>query len=106
VGRSRRQKPWRIWCEVYAKLVAMLMQHWILLTSGWEYADRSLGQAARTIQKLAFQLASVLGQTAQLGSVLRTIQRCLAVGCRINKRKKAPATYQLLLRCTDSGGLT
>ena len=30
------------------------------------------------------------------------IQRCLSVGCRINKRKKDPSTYQLLLAIDSS----
>lgn len=29
VGQSRSQKPWRLLCEIYAKLVAMVVAHWI-----------------------------------------------------------------------------
>ena len=33
VDESRSAKPWRILCEVYAKLFAMLVQHWMFLVS-------------------------------------------------------------------------
>ena len=33
VDESRSTKPWRILCEVYAKLLAMLVQHWVFLVS-------------------------------------------------------------------------
>lgn len=97
----RSTKPWRILCEVYAKLVGMVVQHWVLLVSCWQYVDRSLGKAARTVQKHAWQLASTFDDPATLTATLAVIHRCLAVGCRINKRKQAPPTYQLLLACVD-----
>jgi IS4 transposase len=51
VDESRSTKPWRILCEVYAKLLAMLVQHWVFLVSLWAYPDRSLPKAAQTVQK-------------------------------------------------------
>ena len=58
VDASRSTKPWRILCEVYAKLLAMLVQHWVFLVSCWAYPDRSLTKAAQTVQKHALHLAS------------------------------------------------
>jgi hypothetical protein len=46
IDESRSEKPWRILCEVYAKLLAMLVQHWILVVCCWRYPDRSLTKAA------------------------------------------------------------
>src|SRR5437762_501805 len=31
IDESRSQRPWRILCEVYAKLLGMVVQHWVLL---------------------------------------------------------------------------
>jgi hypothetical protein len=31
---------------------------------------------------------------------IATVKRCLAAGCRMNRRKKYPNTYQLLLDAT------
>ena len=37
------------------------------------------------------------GSLQRLLEALLTIQRCLSQGCRLNKRKQNPNTYQLLL---------
>jgi len=103
IDESRSQQPWRILCEVYAKLLALVVQHWLLLVGCWRYPDRSLRKAAQTVQKHALHLASSLACEARLAAAITTIQRCLAAGCRINKRKAKPHTYQLLLSITDGG---
>lgn len=100
VDESRRTKPWRILCEVYATLLAMLVQHWMFLVSCWTYPDRSLTQAAQTVQKHALHLASRVGSLHRLRLALATVKRCLAAGCRMHRRKKYPNTSQLLLDAT------
>jgi hypothetical protein len=100
VDESRSTKPWRILCEVYAKLLAMLIQHWVFLVSFWAYPDRSLTKAAHTGQKHALHLASSFGSFQRLMLAIATVKRCLAAGCRMNRRKKYPNTYQLVLDAT------
>jgi len=104
VDEWRSEKPWRILCEVYAKLLAMLIQHWILIAGCWEYPNRSLFKAVKTIQRHAMNLACAFasGSIERLHEALESIQRCLSVGCRINKRSAIPHTYQLLLALDDS----
>ena len=97
IDESRSGKPWRVLCDVYATLLAMVVQHWVLLASCWQYPDRSLRKAAQTVQKHALHLASAFQTHTALEAALTIIQRCLASGCRINKRKHMPHTYQLLL---------
>jgi hypothetical protein len=99
---SRSGTPWRVVCEVYAKLLAMVVQHGLLLVGCWRYPDRSLPKAAQTVRKHALHLASAVGKTAHLTRASTTIQRCFGAGCRQNRRKKAPSTYQLLLALTDT----
>jgi hypothetical protein len=101
VDKSRSTKLWRILCEVYAKLLAMLVQHWVFLVSFWAYPDRSLTKAAQTVQKHALHLASAFTTVQRLSQALLTVKRCLAAGCRMNRRKKHPNTYQLLRQATD-----
>jgi hypothetical protein len=104
IDESRSAKPWRILCEVYGKLLGMVVQHWVLLVSCWSYANRSLVKASRTVRGHALHLAAMLKQGGQLVvKVLEVIQRCLARGCRVNKRRKEPATHQLLLNLTGDG---
>jgi len=98
IDNWRTQKPYRILCEFYAKLLAMLIQHWILLTC-WRFPNRSIVKASKTVQKHAQNLAVAFasGYRERLHEALEVIGRCLAFGCRLNKRKKKPNTYQLLL---------
>lgn len=102
LDESRSKNPWRILCELYAKLLAMLIQHWIFLTGFWAYPDRSLTKAARTIQKHTMNLAIACNKrTYRLREAIQAINCCLAAGCRMNPRRARPNTYQLLLNCND-----
>lgn len=101
IDESRSTKPWRVLCDVYAKLLAMILQHWVALISLWGYPDRSLVKAAQTVQKYALQLATGLWSQARTRETLAIIARCLTAGCRMNRRKQHPNTYQLLLAVTD-----
>ncbi len=104
IDTSRSTKPWRVLCEVFAKLLAMVVQHWVLLTGCWSFANRSLVKASQTVRQHALHLASVLADPAALEAAIRVIHRALAAGCRINRRKLKPNTYQLLLN-PDLAGL-
>ena len=97
VDEWRSKKPWRILCEVYAKLLAMLIQHWILVMSSWGYADRSILKAGKVVQMLAWPLAMALKSAKEMVRVIRMAKKLIAGTCRINKRRKAPSSFQLLL---------
>jgi DDE family transposase len=97
----RTANPDRILCEVYAKLLALVVQHWLLLVWCWASPDRSLTKAARTVRQHALALAGAFAAPARLRAAIATLGRCLRTGCRINKRRAAPATYQLLLQFPD-----
>ena len=99
LNKSASAKPWRILCEIYAKLLGQLLQHWLCLLGGWQHADHSGHKAAHTIQKHALHLATAFAAPCRnsLARALQVIQRCLAAGCRINKRRRQPHTFQLLL---------
>jgi Transposase DDE domain len=102
LAHSRSAQPWRVLCEVYAKLVGLLIQHWVMVTSLWTYPDRSAWKATQTLRKHALHLASAFVQGVHaLGEALKVVQRTLAAGCRLNKRKKVPCTFQLLLALTE-----
>ncbi len=102
IDEWRSSKAAAILCELYAKLIAMLVQHWIMLVGCWGYAVRSLMKAATTIRKHATCLALALRCEQQLAAAIGLIVECLALGCRINKSKKTPHTYQLLLNLADA----
>ena len=87
-------------CEVYAKLLAMVVQQWALVLGCWQFADRSLVKAAQVVRDHAVELASARARGDRLSEVLETIQRVLRRTARMNPRKKHPNTYQLLLALT------
>jgi hypothetical protein len=98
----RTTNPKRILCEVYAKLLALVYQHWLIAACGWSDPERSLFNAAQVIRTSVVELAAALASTAQLRTVLQTIQCILKRFARLNKRRKTPTTAQRLLALTAS----
>lgn len=101
VDESRSAKLYRILCEVYAKLLVMVMHHWVAITCGWQHPDHSWLKTAQTIRQHVITLASTLGSEVQMTQVFHTIQACLARGARVNTRKSKPNLHQLLLACDE-----
>lgn len=101
VDEWHTENPWRILCEVYAKLIAMVVQHWMFLVGCWVHPNRSLVKAAQTVRDYAPMLGSALAGYIDLTVTLEQIQRCLAAGCRMNRRRRQPNTYQLLLNLPE-----
>jgi hypothetical protein len=93
----RTTNPWRILCEVYAKLIALLIQHWLLITACWHRPERSLFQACRVIQRFAWTLAFTLRFDHLFELFLLVIHHCLSSGSCISKQQIRPPTFQLLL---------
>ena len=89
------QQPWRILCEIYAKLLALLFQHWIMLLGQWHAVDRSLTRAIRTLRQFAWQLARDLPHRRALCATLRHLLQCLQ-RCRIDKNRASPRSFQRL----------
>ena len=97
IDEWRSQNPWRILCEVYAKLVAMIIQHWVLLVRCWADPDRSLVKGTQRVRSYGLLLALALGGSIKLTTVLQLLPRTVAAGCRMNPRKPKPNTCQLWL---------
>lgn len=103
LDKSRSRKPQRMLCEVYAKLIGLIVAHWAILAGSWRRADRSLVKATRTVRHMALSLAEGLGDPRRLARTLGSIARCLEAGCRVDKRRKQPGTAQQLLALTEAG---
>ena len=100
VDQWRSGRPARILCEVYGKLLAMLLQQWLLIVGCWAYPDRSLVKAAQVVRDHAIGMASAGGHLAALIREVTTLVRVLKRTARMNSRHKRPNTYQLLLALT------
>jgi hypothetical protein len=96
IDNWRTTKPWRILCEVYAKLIGVLIQHWLLIAGCWAHPDRSLLNAAATVRDhallLAYGLRGALDLVVVLDILVETLHSCPPV----QRRAKHPATFQLL----------
>ena len=79
----------------------MVILHWTLLTSCWMYPHHSLVKAAQTIRTYAIMLACSMTGIIATTAVIQQISLCLSSGCRIERRRQRPSTYQLLLALTD-----
>lgn len=101
LDQSRSRQPLRILCEVYAKLLGLLLQHWLLLVSCWQRPDKSLTKAASTIRfNVALLLAGLKG-LLDVQTAIEQIRSTIALGCRMNRRRKRPNTYQRLLNLPE-----
>ena len=103
IDESRSEKPWRILCEIYAKLLGMIVQHWLLLVGCWSHADRSLVKASRTVRRYALPLAVALPDSHLVYGILATVAICLKTGCRVQRRGRHPPTHQLLSDLAKTG---
>jgi len=104
VAEWRTAKPTRILCEVYAKLVALVFQQWMLVAGGWGDPERSLFKAAQVVRSYAAELASAFGRVARFRDVLRRMAGVLQRSARMNKRRKTPSTAQQLCALTAGSG--
>ncbi len=90
------RRPVAILCEFYAKLLGVLLQHWLMLAGAWRYADRSILKAATIIAQTALLLAQAIADRRQLTGVLELLIRLQSTGCRLQRRRKHPSTFQRL----------
>ena len=98
----REVQPWRVLCELYGRLLGQIVQHWVVLISCWEDTARSLPKAAQTLRTHWLMLACAMPTRARLVEAITTVARCIQAGCRMNRRKKHPNTYQRFLAAAES----
>ncbi len=88
--------PWRVLCELYAKLIGVLLQHWLIVLFAWHDPQRSLVKLAKVVRDTGWTLMEALAGFRSLRSALRLIQRRMRSGCQMNTRKQHPNSAQLL----------
>jgi len=98
INQWRSQKPERILCEIYAKLIVAMVTHWFLLMACWDNPRRSLTQAMPTIRGLAWQWANSLSREDFLVHVLESIRRSLSK-CFMDASQQHPRFFQLGNTC-------
>lgn len=92
----RTAHGWRVLCELYAKLIGMVLQHWLIVLFAWQDEQRSLVKLAQVVRDTCWTLMEALAGQRSLHCALQAIERRMRSGCRMNKRKKHPNSAQLL----------
>lgn len=87
---------WRVLCELYAKLIGMLIQHWLIVLLAWQNAQRSLVKLAQVIRDTAWTLMEALAGQREFAAALRSIAQRMRAGCSMNTRHTHPNAAQLL----------
>jgi len=91
----RSEKGMRILCEVYAKLMAMILQHWFTIAGCWSDPHRSLVKACHFVQKVAPCIILTMNGPLTQQELFHIM--CLSMkGCTMNTRNKCPNTSQRL----------
>jgi hypothetical protein len=98
LGRSRSENPWHILCEVYAKLLGVLVQHWLVLAGLWHRPARSLVKGCQMLREQSARLACCIDDPAGLVRLLEELAMRFEHGCSLNTRKKHPNTCQQLMK--------
>jgi Transposase DDE domain len=80
--------------RVWARLLAALVQHWLLIASAWD-PTKSLSKVSEAIRSFVGRLAAALHRMCGLHEVLADLTRTVAKACQRNKRTKA-GTFELL----------
>lgn len=106
IDESRSEQPYRVLTEVYAKLLAMVIQQWLLLRcGGGGLGPQSLRKAARAVRRQIVHVAAVLHCVVGLTVALTVMQRMVAAAGKVQRRRRRPATFQTLLD-PDHDGLS
>ena len=95
LAQWRSAKRWHVLCELYAKLLGLVVHHWLLLVCSGHELDRSWVRAAHA---LPAQLAILLGAYRGAWSLEVALEQ-VAVGLtngRRTTRRRYPSTAQLL----------
>jgi Transposase DDE domain len=95
----------RILCEIYAKLLGLLIQHWMLLLTCWDDPHRSWITVSEIVRDQTVVLAHGFCGRLSLTQALRLMGEAItqAAGRSIAGRSDRPSTSRLLLAFGEPG---
>ena len=97
LDKSRSQKPYRILCEFYSKLLVALVLHWLCLLGLWQRQNKSLVKGCQLLREQSPRLAACLDNREALLALLNEFAERFKYGCALNPRKKQPNSYQRIV---------
>lgn len=95
-------KPWRILCEVYAKLIAMLMHHWMLVLTCWDDPYHSLTGVSEVLREQVPMLVHGLCHQLPLGKAIGMLKDSVRGGCSIPAPSTRVSTSRLVQSAFDN----
>jgi hypothetical protein len=81
--------------RMWARLLAVVVQHWLVIASVWGDPRSSLKKAYDAVRKFAVLLAVTVQSESRLRETIETIVAAMKSTARQNKRKR-PSTFELL----------
>jgi hypothetical protein len=96
IDQTRSACPCRVQCELYAKLLGMVVQQWALLSAGYSMLRHSAYRAARRVRRLARRLLEGLDRVEVLVQAVIRLAWALHRRCRVVKRKGELSTLDRL----------
>lgn len=103
IERTRSQCPFRVLSELYAKLLGMVVQQWVLLAAGYVMLRHSARRASRRVRRRVGSLLRALGGLAELAAEVTRLSRVLRQRCRIESRSAHPSTFDRLAELDREG---
>jgi hypothetical protein len=94
--RETDASPQRQMAVLYAKLIGVIVQHWILLSVTWHDSQRSLRKGAAILRDWIVLFSEVLDHCQRLRALLRRLEGGIAASARVDRRRKHPSLFQLL----------
>lgn len=91
------KSPERRLGELWAKLIGVVLQHWLLLATSWPDGRRSLWKAAGVIRAGLALVAAAVDDLDRLIDVLTHLQTTVAAIAQVAARKKHPSWFQLVM---------
>jgi hypothetical protein len=99
IDETRSGDRWRVLCELYAKLLAMVVQNRALLAAGYTMLKHSARRAARRVRGLAQKLMKRLAKLKKFGRAIARLAVALHRWCAVVSRKGEPSTLDRLRGC-------
>lgn len=100
---SRSQKPYRILSEIYAKLIALLMQHAVMIVAGYRHIQQSFIKTAKHITGYARLLTMSFHRSkTALIKTLKDIKRSFENGGTFQRSTGKRTTFRRLQEATEN----
>ena len=101
IEKSRSKLPLRNACLSYCKLLAVIVQHWILIVTGWHDAQQSWVYNSGLLRSEIVGLQTALPHVSAIERFLARLMRYFQRAMGVSRRAKNPSMFQLLEKCAS-----